>query len=246
MKRLSAFIAALGLILTMNGCAAKERRNDFLEMSDSKITEYYFAATDKAVLSEICSSFNKRSAKGLDKDINADFNNGGFLSDIVDFPETDLKFSDTIINIGFIENGELCNTDSGKLMGIFPKISDIIGADIKMTIQEVVFKNNSDAVEALKNGFIDIIFGISSTNESGIIYSSEFCTDRLVFYSRSVPASITYPTTYTAEIYETEGKIFTASPNLKPCGSIKNAMSCFTEDEQSAYFGLFSEVISMR
>lgn len=251
MKKILALFMGFAVVLTLGGCAKKEEEpKDYVKMSDDNVVNYYFAANkeSEALLNEICTEFNE-----CVEDLNASFGNSKFLADSVTSPakQTD-SLSGQKLGIGFIENGELCRSFANEPSGIFAEISERIMSGIadgenSAEIESIVYKSEAEAVKALENGTVNAVIGVTSTNNQNLIYSSAFCTDRLVYYARFVPASITYLILFTPKQYEMQAKIFTASPtNIRVCDSIEDAVSSFKADEQSAYFGMFSEIIALK
>ncbi len=250
-KRILTLFIGLAFALTLCGCKNNEQNSDFIKSFDEK--KYYFAANkdSEALLNEMCAGFNKQAASGLAEKFNASFSQVKFFADGVTSSAGQTEsLRGKNLRIGFIENGELCKSTADDTTGIFRTISHLITSDIRVgensaKIENVIFKSEKDAIKALEEGSINAVVGAESCDNENLLFSTEFCTDRLVFYSEFTPASLTYPILYTAKEYELQAIQFTASPNIKTCDTVESATSSFNPDENSAYFGMLSEVINL-
>ncbi len=251
-KRIFAIFMGLAFALTLCGCANKEQSSEFIKSFDEK--KYYFAANkdSEALLNEMCAGFNKQAANGLAEKLNTSFSQVKFFADSVTSPAEQTKsLRGKNLRIGFIENGELCKSSADGPRGIFATIGHLITTDLRVgenpaKIERVIFKSEKDAIKALEDGAINAVVGAEGCNNEDLLFSTEFCTDRLVFYSEFMPASLTYPTLYTAKEYKLQAELFTASSNIKPCETVESAISSFMSDDNSAYFGMLSEVIALK
>ncbi len=250
-RKIFAIFMGLAFALTLCGCKSNGQASEFIRSFDE--TNYYFAANkdSEALLNEMCAGFNKQAASGLAEKLNASFSQVKFFADSVtssaDQTES-LKGKD--LRIGFIENGELCKNTADGPRGIFATIGHLITSDLRVgenpaKIENVIFKSEKDAIKALEEGSVNAVVGAESCDNENLLFSTEFCTDRLVFYSEFTPASLTYPTLYTAKEYKLQAEMFTVSPKIKPCDSVESAVSSFNSDENSAYFGMLSEIIAL-
>jgi len=250
-RKILALFMGLAFALTLCGCKSKEQTSEFIKSFDEK--KYYFAANKDsgALLNEMCAGFNKQAASGLAEKFNASFSQVDFFADVVtSSAEQTESLSGKDLRIGFIENGELCKSTADGVRGIFATISHLITSDIRVgenpaKIENVIFKSEQDAIKALEDGSVSAVVGVEGCDNDKLLFSTEFCTDRLVFYSGFTPASLTYPTLYAAKEYKLQAELFTASSNIKSCENVESAISSFKSDENSAYFGLLSEVITL-
>lgn len=250
-RRFFALFMVLALALTLCGCKSKEQESEFIKSFDEK--KYYFAVNkdSEALLNEMCAGFNKQTASGLAEKLNASFSQVSFFSEVVtSSAEQTESLRGKNLRIGFIENGELCKDTADGPSGIFATISHLITSDLRVgenpaKIEKVIFKSEKDAIKALEDGSINAVVGAESCDNDNLLYSTEFCTDHLVFYSGFTPASLTYPTLYIAKKYELQALQFTVSPNIKSEETVENAISSFKSDQSSAYFGMLSEVITL-
>ncbi len=250
-RKIFALIMGLAFALTLCGCANKEQSSEYIKSFDEK--KYYFAANkeSQALLNEMCAGFNKEAANGLAEKFHASFSQVEFFADsVTSSAEQTESLRGKNLRIGFIENGELCKSTADGVNGIFAKISHLITTDLRVgenpaKIERVIFKSENDAIKALENGSINAVVGVESCNNDDLLYSSEFCTDRLVFYSEFTPASLTYPILYTAKEYKLQAEMFTLSSNIKSGETVESAVSSFKSDENSAYFGMLSDVIAL-
>ncbi len=250
-KRILTLFIGLAFALTLCGCKNNEQNSDFIKSFDEK--KYYFAANkdSEALLNEMCAGYNKQAENGLSEKFNASFSQVKFFADsVTSSAEQTESLRGKDLRIGFIENGELCKSTADDTTGIFRTISHLITSDIRVgensaKIENVIFKSEKDAINALEEGSINAVVGAESCDNENLLFSTEFCTDRLVFYSKYTPSSLTYPILYTAKEYKLQAEIFTASPNIRSCETVESAVSSFNSDENSAYFGMLSEVITL-
>lgn len=250
-KRILALFMGLAFALTLCGCKNNEQNSEFIKSFDEK--KYYFAANkeSQALLNEMCAGFNKEAANGLAEKFHASFSQVEFFADsVTSSAEQTESLRGKNLRIGFIENGELGKNTADGVNGIFAIISHLITTDLRVgenpaKIERVIFKSENDAIKALENGSVNVVVGVESCNNDNLLFSTEFCTDRLVFYSEFTPASLTYPVLYTAKEYKPQAEMFTVSPNIKSCETVESAISSFKSDENSAYFGMLSEVIAL-
>ncbi len=250
-RKIFAIIMGLAFALTLCGCANKEQSSEYIKSFDEK--KYYFAANrdSEALLNEMCAGFNKQAASGLAEKFNASFSQVKFFADsVTSSADQTESLKGKNLRIGFIENGELCESTADGPRGIFATISHLITSDLRVgensaKIENVIFKSEKDALKALEEGTVNAVVGVESCDNENLLFSTEFCTDRLVFYSEFTPASLTYPTLYTAKKYKLQAEMFTVSSNIKPCETVESAISSFKSDENSAYFGMLSEVITL-
>ncbi len=241
----------LAVALTLCGCKSNEQTSEYIKSFDEK--KYYFAANrdSEALLNEMCAGFNKQVTNGLAEKLNASFSQAEFFADsVTSLAEQTESLRGKNLRIGFIENGELCKSTADGTTGIFRTISHLITSDIRVgensaKIENVFFKSENDAIKALEKGSVNAVVGVENCNNDNLLFSTEFCTDRLVFYSKYTPSSLTYPTLYTAKKYELQAETFTVSPNIRSCETVESAISSFNSDENSAYFGMLSEVITL-
>ncbi len=251
-RRIFAIFMGLAFALTLCGCKKNEQASEFIKSFGEK--KYYFAANkdSEALLNEMCAGFNKQAANGLAEKLNSLFSQIDFFADSV---TSSAKQTESLrgkkLRIGFVENGELCMSTADGPRGIFPTLGHLITSELRIgqdsaKIENVIFKSEKDAIKALEEGSINAVVGAESCNNDNLLFSTEFCTDRLVFYSEFIPASLTYPTLYTAKEYKLQAELFTASSNIKPCETVESAISSFMSDDNSAYFGMLSEVIALK
>jgi len=250
MKKIIVLIVSMLFVLTLSGCKNNDDAAEYICQSNEGVVNYYFVSTSKnqTLLNELCAGYNERASKDLAGGLHAVVGNVNVLADNVSTnAEKTEEISGKTFNLGYIRNGKLSYEDEDGINGMFARMGHVITSNLRtgssVKINSVIFDEESDALNALKNGVVDILIGVTKCDDADLMYSSVFCTDMLVFYSRFTPASLTYPTIYTIKEYELQAKLTTKSSNIEICENINDAVAKFDANESSAIFGLFSDVI---
>lgn len=250
MKKIIVLIVSMLFVLTLSGCKNNDEAAEYVYQSSEGVVNYYFASTSKnqTLLNELCAGYNERASKDLANGLHAVVGSVNVLADNISTnAEKNEEISGKTINLGYIRNGKLSYENEDGINGMFARMGHVITSNLRtgssVKINSVIFDEESEALNELKNGIVDALIGVTECNDADLIYSSVFCTDMLVFYSRFTPSSLTYPTIYTVKEYELQAQLTTKSSNIEICENVDDAVAKFNANEHSAIFGLFSDVV---
>lgn len=250
MKKIIFLIVSMLFILTLSGCKNNDEAAEYLCQSGEEVVNYYFASTSKnqTFLNELCAGYNERASKDLAGGLHAVVGSVNILADNISTnAEKAEEISGKTFNLGYIRNGRLSYENEDGINGMFAQMGYVITADLRtgssVKINSVIFDEEGEALNELKNGVVDALIGVTECDDTDLMYSSVFCTDMLVLYSRFTPSSLTYSTIYTVKEYEQQAQLTTKSSNIEICENVNDAAEKFDANEHSAIFGLFSDVV---